>query len=235
MRVSWSKFKTFINNKSLDYDEVILEDDNILLEVYDGPIYRRTILTKDSADYTDYINNYQSKAGKNKRTRKWHSQLHGIEFVTSRLNRLYNKDIDNNNLNFTTIKYYNNLNTELVAGTQTELDNNCVRTVVDWEPTYDITLSEIYVYQPSTANTDTRIWIEGVPDKTVANNGSIPFIEGGINLKQINSPIVFNPGIQKQLRYNAVEHTNKIRITTRHPAGTKSPVMIVFKIDKENK
>lgn len=164
----------------------------------------------------------------------WHFQLHGVEFHTSKLSSVFNEDVDGNDLGFTTIKYYDNTDTELVAGTQTELDNNCVKTVVDWEPTQDIDVIGGILEQASTPSSDVRLWVVAVPDLTVAQGGSVPFTQGGINLRYVNNNIDLDGKTAKTLSYNATYHTNKFRIIVKHNAGYQCPIHMLFKIFREN-
>lgn len=164
----------------------------------------------------------------------WHFQLHGIEFITSKLNSLFNEDVDGNDLGFTSIKYYDNTDTELVAGTQLELDNNCVKTVVDWEVSQDIEVIGGLLEQSTTPSTDVRMWVIAIPDLTVEQGGSIPFAQGGINLRYMANAIDIDGKTPKLLPYDATYHTNKFRMIVKHDVGIQCPVHMLFKLFREN-
>jgi hypothetical protein len=51
-----------VDNRSVPIHERPLDDGNLLLEAWDGPIVRNCKLRSDTADYTDYTTNYQSAA-----------------------------------------------------------------------------------------------------------------------------------------------------------------------------
>lgn len=62
MRISWSQFKSFVDTRKVSIHERELDDNNYLLQAFDGPIERSCKLRNDEADYTDYVNNYQANA-----------------------------------------------------------------------------------------------------------------------------------------------------------------------------
>ena len=245
MKLDWADFKTFCSTRSVPMHSTILPQ-YIMLLAFDGPLAVECTIYNGSADYTDYIDNYQSSANvsmtdsngislaRTKITKSgWHYQIHGTEFTSAKLNSIYNKDEDGNDLGFTTIKYYDVNDVELVAGTQAELDTDCVKTVFTWEPDQDIDVIGGVLEQPTPTTNDVRLWVTAIPDLP-APNGSVPFTTGGINLKYISGNIDIDGKTAKTLPYNATYHTNKFRITVRHDAGDKYPVHMLFKIYLQN-
>lgn len=166
----------------------------------------------------------------------WHFQMQPIEITTSKLAGFYNKDMTESDLGFTTIKFYNSSDTELTAGTQSELTANCVKTVIDWEPTQDIEVLGGTVYQSSAPATDVRAWVCAIPDLTVAQGGSIPFVDGGLNLKYmgIGNVVDIDGKTPKLLPYSATYHTSKFRLILRHSTGVQHTMMMIFKLFREN-
>ena len=164
----------------------------------------------------------------------WHFQLHAIEFITSKLSSVYNSNDSEVDLGFTTIKYYNSAGAELVAGTQAELDSDCVKTVIDWEANHDIEVIGGFFEQASQPTTDVRLWIEAIPDLPIIYGGSVPFVQGGLNLRLLSGKIDIDGKTPKMLSYDAVNHTNKFRITLTHDAGVQHDSMILFKIFRLN-
>jgi hypothetical protein len=202
-----------------------------------------------SADQTDFETNYKPAGNavlvpkdtdgvhlsRTKITQSgWHFQLHGTEFITSKLNSAFNEDKDGNDLGFTTLKFYDSGDTELTAGTQAELDANCVKTVFTWEPTQDIDVIGGLLEQPTPADEDIRMWIIAIPNLTPAQGGSVPFTQGGINLRYISGNIDLDGKTAKSLPYDAVYHTNKFEITIKHSTGKQWPLHMLFKIFREN-
>lgn len=166
----------------------------------------------------------------------WHYQCHSIEFTTSKLNSGYNKDSSGAGLGFLTVKYFDSNGTELTAGTQAELDSSCVMTRIDWEPTYDIEVIGGVLYQPTAPSSDVRLWVTAIPDLTVAQGGSVPFCQGGLNLKYMGTGEIYDIDgkTPKLLPYSATYHTNKFRIICRHDAGVQTAAMLVFKVFRQN-
>ena len=162
----------------------------------------------------------------------WHFQAQSVEFTTSTLNSVYNKDVNGDDLGYTTIKFFDENDDELVAGTQIELDTDCIRTEITWEPTSDFEVIGGTLYQSVAPTEDCRIWIIAVPDVPVIYGGSIPFAEGGLNLRRmgIGDIMDLDGKTPKLMKYDATYHTNKFKIILRHGVGHASSLMIVFKI-----
>jgi len=163
----------------------------------------------------------------------WHFQIHAIEFETSNLTSLYNKDKDEVDLGFATLKCYNSSDTELTV--QGDCDTSCVYTVVTWEPDYDYEILGATIEQDAAPNTDVRMWVTAVPDLTPAQGGSIPFGQGGINLRRMGSSgeVSIDGRTPKIMTYNATYHTNKFEILVRHNAGVKHTIILLTNIFKE--
>jgi len=164
----------------------------------------------------------------------WHYQIHCIEFDTGLLNSKYNKDINGNDLGFLTVKYYDANNVELVAGTQLELTENCVKTVATWEPGYDIDIVGGLLLQDTRPTTNVRMWVVAVPDVPVQYGGSVPFAQGGLNLKHIVGSIDIDGLVPKYLFYDATYHTTKFQITVKHDLAVQHPIHMVFKVFRQN-
>lgn len=250
----WTEFKKYLD-RGLSPQE-IADDDNdgqVNIILIDGQLsvyfraYKGNETDDTSTEWTEYKNNYQSNANKTftdsngiplqrtKITRTgWHFQLHGIEFCSSKLNSIYNKDKDGNDLGFCTIKFYDNTDTELVAGTQAELDSNCVKTVLTWQASQDVEVIGGFLEQANNPANDIRMWIMAIPDYPVGAGGSIPFSNGGINLKYLNGATDLDGKTPKLLPYNGGIGTNKFEVTLRHEAGDIHPVHILFKLFREN-
>ncbi len=229
--IAWSNLSVLLTDIGSG-DAVVAKDDDGTKDISD---------VNDGVNYLKDIENLPSDAdgvplSRTKITQSgWHFQAHVFEFTTSKLASTYSKDIDDDDLGFLTIKYYDSSDVELVAGTQAELDSDCVLTVIDWEPDYNYEIIGGTLYQSVVPSTDVRLWILAVPDLTPAQGGSIPFVEGGLNLKHMGTgPIVDLDGkTPKLMSYDATYHTNKFRFTTRHNAGAQCPLMIMFKIFEE--
>lgn len=147
----------------------------------------------------------------------WHYQMYGFEFQTATLNSVVNNDVDGSNLGHVSIKFYNNSDVELTAGTQLELDLDCVKTVIDFEPPWDYEIIGGQFRQLALPGSDLRMHVVAVPDLTLEQGGSVPFVNN-VNLKFVGTEdmIQTDGRTSKKLTYDAVYHTNKIRFIFEH-------------------
>ncbi len=170
-------------------------------------------------------------------TTGWHYQVHGVEFETSKLNSIESKKVDGTDYGYSAMKFYKLVDgvETLITGeelTQEFLDANCVKTIMDWEPTHDVEILGGLLRMLSVPAQNLRLWTIGVPDVPEVMGGSKVFA-ANVNLKFIGLEGVDVDGkTPKYLTYNAVYHTTKIRLMFRHPAGFKHPIMMCFKLFK---
>ena len=240
---SWSEFKSFVDSKEVAIQWLDIED-HYHMYANDGPFELRHIMKKtSSADQTDFEDNYKDDGNtkleplrdadnavlsRTKITESgWHFQAHCLEFKTSELGSDYNKDEDEVDLGFTTLKCYNSSDVELTA--QGDCDTDATRTVVTWEATHDVEVIGGKLSQTTAPATDTRLWIRAVPDVPKVAGGSVDFAQGGVNLKTLgdNGELDLDGKTAKLMNYDATYHTNKFRFTVRHDAGQKHCVMFV--------
>lgn len=167
----------------------------------------------------------------------WHYQPHAIEFTTAKYGGFYNKKIDSSDfftetdLGFVTMKIYDSNNSEI---TSSQNEGNAVKTVIDWMPLHDYEVIGALYYQQNEPTQDIRLWVFGVPDVPAAYGGSIPFVQGGINLKHVGTGHGFSSDgrSSKYMTYNATTKTNKFRIILKHPTGVQHTGMIAWEIYK---
>lgn len=161
----------------------------------------------------------------------WSYHMQGVEFSTSKLNSIVNKDMNGNNLNFANIKLYDVNDNEItdVAG-----EGLAVKTVIDWEPTFDIELVGGSLKMEQTTTEDIYVYCIGVPDVPVQYGGSKNFISC-INMKFINAhdEVKADGRTSKKLLYDAVNHTNKMRLILTHGAGISCTFMMVFEMFRQ--
>lgn len=249
--VSWSELKNFIDTRTLPCQW--LEFTNFyLISAFDGPLSLSCRINKDnSAAQTEFETSYKSSGNtilapsdtdgaplqRTKLTKTgWHFQCHSLEFTTAKLNSIYNSDDTQTNLTFTNIKYYDNTDTELVAGTQLELTTSCVKTVITFEQTYDFEVIGGTLYQGTQPAVDVRFWVTAVPDLSVANGGSVPFCQGGANLRHMGTGAIYDIDgkTPKFMPYDATYHTNKFEVTLTHPVGHQHTALLIMKLFREN-
>ena len=97
----------------------------------------------------------------------WSFHYQGTEFETSRLDSIYNKDEAGDDLGFSTIKLYDAAGDEIV--TQGAADTDCVKTVIDWEPTFDYYIIGGALRMPVATTEDIHAYVIGVPDIPAPN------------------------------------------------------------------
>ena len=160
----------------------------------------------------------------------WTYHLNGVEFVTSKIGSIVNKDVNGDDLGFTTYKIYDDTDTEITLEAN---QGNAVKTVIDWEPTFDYEIVGGHLKTTNTITDDVYIYVLGVPDLTPAQGGSKEFISC-INMKFIKAhdSIDADGRATKFLPYDATYHTNKMRITLNHPVGLQCEFLMIFEIFK---
>lgn len=161
----------------------------------------------------------------------WTYHLTAPEFTTSTIGSLYHKDVDGNDLNQATVKFYNAANTELT--TQGSCDTDCVKTVLDFEPPFDFEIIGGTVKSADTITEDVRLWVIAVPDIPAEYGGSKVMVQG-INLKFVepNNGVEADGRVSKYMAYSATYHSNKLSLVIKHPAGHKVDLMIAYEIYK---
>lgn len=158
----------------------------------------------------------------------WTYQLNSPEFETSKLGSLLHDDVNGNALNQCTLKFYDTNNVELT--TQQDCDTSCVKTVLDFEPPFDYEIVGGTIKPLAQITTDVRCWVTAVPD-IAAPTGSKVMVQD-VNLKFVTpeNGIVADGKVSKYLAYSNTYHSNKLRVTLKHPAGEKHKVAIWFYI-----
>lgn len=248
MRVSWSVFKNFVVTKSLNIQYIDIGN-YYYLKAFDGYFVLDCELDKNSSDTTeldDFTNNFQSASNKKlvpndadganiirpKAAKAgWTYYFTAPELETSVLNSIYHKDHLGQDLNVTTVKFYDSNNNELT--TQNDCDALCVKTVFSFEPPWDYEVIGGTIKTISTVTEDVRVWVVAVPDIPANQGGSKVMVEN-VNLKFVDS----NNGIEadgraaKYLPYHAIYHTNKLQMIVTHPVGHKQKIMIAFELYK---
>lgn len=161
----------------------------------------------------------------------WTYHMTAPEFLTSVIGSAYHKDVNGNDLNEISIKFYDDSNVELT--TQGACDTDCVKTVVSFEPTWDYEIIGGTIKTANDVTENVRIWIVAVPDVPAQYGGSKIMVQG-VNLKFVdpNNGIEANGRASKYMAYSATYHTNKIQLIIKHPAGHKEAMMIAFEVFK---
>lgn len=177
--------------------------------------------TPKDADGSILIRPKAAKAG-------WVFALLPVEFTTSKLNSLYAKKYDGTDRTAFTYKIYDANDQEI---TEAQYEVNAVKTVIDFEPSFDYEIIGGQIQQKTIPTSDIRLWVVAVPDVPEAYGGSKEMV-GGVNLKFIDptDKVQADGRVSKYMQYSATYHTNKLRLIARHPAGTQHELLLLLEI-----
>lgn len=247
IKLDWTTFKAQVTQGGLPY-RYISQDNIYFIYAVDGQFeYETSIAQEDPAnsDQTDFEANFKTSAFPTfsqfdtdgagivrlKAAKKgWSFWAVPVEITTSTLGTLYCKTSDGSDIPWINCKIYNGSSVEIT--TPGILDANlatCVKTVVDFEPTFDFEIIGGALRINSNPAQDIRLWIVGAPDIPAQFGGSKEFASG-INLKFLapDSSFEIDGRVTKFLAYNDVTHQGKMRIILKHPAGATVNMQLVI-------
>lgn len=151
-------------------------------------------------------------------------QARSIEFETSMLGSIHNEKYDGTDWGDATIKFYDVSDVELTI--QGDIDTDCVKTVVDWEPLYDFDLIGGSIHTLVPCSSEFRLYCVAVPDIPEGSGGSKVMING-INMN-FQDMIEVDGRTSKHMVYDATNHTNKMRKIIKHDAGKKCRCELIW-------
>lgn len=118
----------------------------------------------------------------------WHYQAHSVQFEVNKLDSIYNKDSDGNDLGFAELKIYDENGDECVN--QVTADTDGVKTVMTWKPNFDFEVISGNIRQVTKETVDSYMYVNAkIATGYPAPNDwfKIPFVQGGINLNYIGA------------------------------------------------
>ena len=155
----------------------------------------------------------------------WHYQLHCLEFQTSKLGSIYNKDENGNDLGFGSVKLFKEDGSEITLEAE---ENQAVTTQVDWMTNHEMDIIGGQLYQAAPPVGDCRLWIIAAPG--ILN---LKFGQGGINLKHAPAGGAVNAdGRASKYLPPSPAGINKFRLIFKHPAGLQHSAMMLFELFK---
>lgn len=243
INVDWTTIKSFITSRSISIQYIELDSIYYLVAI-DGAFKLECQLAKNgSEDLLDFEENFKFNGNKKLELKDsdgsnlqrlkvtasgWSLHYHGLQIKTSDLNGVTNKDHNNNDYGFTTIKLYDSEDSLITNGSTL----GCVKTVVDWEPTFDYDIIGGDIFMASAPIEDIIVSVVGIPDVPAIYGGSKAFMTG-FNLKYVSPLGIHLDGkTPKSTKYDPVNHTNKIRFIFHHAAGTSHSVLVMLNIFK---
>lgn len=159
-----------------------------------------------------------------------------IEVVTSTLGAtLFCQDNAGIAIPWITAKIYDGNNAEITtAGLLNANLNTCIKTVVDFEPNFNFEIIGGSLRVNSNPTQDVRLWIVAAPDIPAIYGGSKEFASG-INLKFLSADNSWEVDgrVTKSVSYDAVNHSGKLRMIIKHPAGLQVNLMFVAQLFRQ--
>lgn len=249
IEVSWTALKSSMQSKGIASRlQWVQEKDRYELYLFDGPLVLHTIIkitNPKNADQHDFeasfktisnqvldpVDDDNSQLSRVKITKSgWNFQLHFVEFETSKKDSIVSEDENGTPLGFSTLKFYDENNGELTE--QGAIDTDCVKTVLDWEPTHDYEIKGGFLKQKSIPPSPVRVHVIGVPDVPPAYGGNKKFTQGGLNLEYFGADEMVDADGEapKFLKFDSNVHSNKLRVSTRHGTGVKHKMAMIFKL-----
>lgn len=251
MQVSWSDIKSLIASSQTRLNFVERENEYLVVASATNIAFT-CVLEKGSSSAIEFESTYKnnwvhlvqpidsdgSVILRNKTTRSgWHYEPRSLDFTTSVAGSLYNRKHDGNLIDTgtdygdCTIKFFNSSGVEISQ--QSVLDTDCVRTQIDWHPTYemDIIGATVSALNPPSGNQRAYAWVIVAPDIPAQFGGSVPFLAGGWNLRhfagQGSGTTVLNGRGVKTFLPDPVNKTNKFRVVVKHDPGLKIELQFV--------
>jgi len=162
----------------------------------------------------------------------WRYFAHTIEVESATLDSAYSSDYTGADRTDYTLKFYDSENTELTAGTQAELDSDCVKTVITLAPAYDYDIIGGKIHQHTTPLENIRLHVIAGATDLSHLPGTIKEFVGGLNMKfmGVNENIETDgrAGARMNLATEGIPvATNKLQYIITHPAGERHELMIV--------
>jgi hypothetical protein len=241
MRVEWQEFKSVVDETNLDI--LMTQNDSIyfLSAGTDDFAVRCHLLKDDSTDTEDFETNYLALCNpyrqKYDQTGKPFARFAianeghimsclSINFTTSKSGSLRCKT-DDNSTNVSGISYYQYDN-QSNSGT----DQNTVMTEVIVELPFDYEMVGARIYQSQAPTCNMYGYMTAAPDIPAQYGGSRDMCSGGLNFKMIDKNYGIDGRAPKMFFYDAVNHTNKLRLRLYHDAGYQHDFMFIMEMYK---
>lgn len=252
--ITWTMFKSMMVTKGLS-PQYMEDDTKYILKLFEGPMHLvDCIIYKglNTEDQQDFETNYKATANQSvlnqfdtdgaqivrvkAAKRGWSFWAIPIEFTTSTIGgSMFCQLSDGTNIPGISCKIYNASDEEITSPGLLDANlGTCVKTVIDFEPSFDYEIIGGDLRINSNPSQDIRLWIIGAPDIPVGSGGSKEFASG-VNLKFMAPDASFDIDgrVTKALTYNSLTHQGKMRILLKHPAGTQVNMQIVIQIYRQ--
>lgn len=158
----------------------------------------------------------------------WSYLAHPIEFETSKIGSLYEKDHTNTSRGISSVKFYDADDIEV---TEVINESSIVKTVVLVKPPYDYELIAGMLQQIESPLTDVRVWVIG---GIIELGGAyVKEFAGGLNMRYYasNESLKTDGRASKYMRKDILGvpyQANQIQLITRHEAGVKHKLKLIL-------
>lgn len=189
---------------------------------------------KDS-DESLIIKTKTTKAG-------WRYDPRVITLKTNTAGSLHNKNFARADIGDAVLKFFDANLGELTQGGQESnqdyqirLDADCTRTVMDYQPAYDIDVRGGELILGGAPAQPTYGYLVMAPDIAAQYGGSISFVTGGYPIHLMDSFAVkaFEGVTTKTILHDPVYNSNKIRLIIDHAAGADISIGVKYDEYKE--
>ncbi len=157
----------------------------------------------------------------------WHYSTITAEVKTSDT-ETYNKDYNGTDLNYVTVKLYDDQDVEITDSTNY---GDCVKTVVTIKPDYDFEVIEGDVYHHTRPTENVRLWtLAGIPElggagtKVFVNGLNLRFMSPDDHIQSDGRSSKFMSKVIPGLPYQG----NQFQFILKHSAGYSHEVMIIL-------
>lgn len=257
MQVEWADIKSLVSSGQTRLNFIERANEYLIIASATNVAFE-CFLDKDTPEAIEFESDFKAQwvnisqpidsdgslISRNKTTRTgWHFEPRSIDFTAGVAGSLYNRKHDGNTIDTGTdygdasISFFDasgvaiTQNGETLEQWQTRLNANCVRTQIDWQPTYDMDLIGTHVGILNAPDGIKRAysWIIIAPDIPEFLAGSVPFLSGGWNLRHFkNSPSTFldGRGVYTML-HDPDYNSNKIRVIIKHELNSNIELQFV--------
>lgn len=170
----------------------------------------------------------------------WKQLWFETEFETSKLNSVHEKDWQNNDIGWSSLKFWKDdgQGGEVECTDQTDIDANCIRTDIEWMPDSDFMIKGGFVGHITSPTVDIYAWAQAAVLAPAYGGPQVTFADGGLNMKYVDA--YGKTGLDgvagTVLEYDghpqlpAGSGTNRIRFVFRHPAGHQHKFQILLDV-----
>ena len=181
---------------------------------------------------------------------EFHYSPRSLDFYTCKYNSLYNRShycgvsgndatIDGSvDLGDGVMKFYDATNTLLVKGAeesneefQIRLTAGCVKTVVEFEPTFDYDVVGAKLQVRNSPTDRAYFWFVAAPDVPAEYGGNVVFMGGGMNLHFFSEVETFycDAKTVSHVVHDAVYHSGKLAAIVKHNVGVQIGIQLILK------